>query len=207
MTSGEAVGTAAVGCSRSNTETVSVVRAALAAFALGEEWGCTAWVCSEDSVAVEWAAQAEGGCCDGLRCGRWWRFLCRRRRNCGRCCRRREKLCPGRILLLLVQQGCELADVRLEELELVLGRLARCDHLHDGLELRVHARPLRQHMDNRVWRWGACGPWRRRRRLLYGLRRRRSWLGLLLLVDGLAVGVVLGVLVRLAVLRLVVVRP
>jgi hypothetical protein len=55
-------------------------------------------------------------------------------------------------LLLLLQYSRELANMALKEFELLLGCLSRRNNLHDGLELRILPRSLRQHVDNRVGR-------------------------------------------------------
>jgi hypothetical protein len=96
--------------------------------------------------------------------------------------------------------------VRLEELELILRRLSRCNDLHDGLQLRIYSCSLCQHMDDWIWCWRTCGAWGRLGRFLNGLRWWRSWLRRLLLVGGLTMAVV-RVLVRVAMMRLVGIRP
>jgi hypothetical protein len=95
----------------------------------------------------------------------------------------------------------------LEEFKLFFGCLARCYNLHDRLELWIYSCSLGQHMNHGIGRWCAGWPWRGRRRFLYGLRWGRPWLWWLLLVYWLPLTVVLGVLIRLAMLRLVVIRP
>jgi hypothetical protein len=105
----------------------------------------------------------------------------------------------GRLrLLLLVENLGQLVDVGLEELELLLARLAGGDNLHDGLELWVCASAGGQHVDDGVgggrrgWAWGRLG-----RGLLDGLRGRRSWVWVWVLVLLVLLGAIgrLGVLV------------
>ena len=95
--------------------------------------------------------------------------------------------------------------MRLEELELLFGRLSGCYNLHHGLQLRVCACPRREHVNDRIRGWRRRWPRRcLRRGLLDGLGWWGSWLRLLFRRIGRLI--VLLILWRMLAV-LVVVRP